>query len=131
MTININDFYLNTPMERSEYLRMKIANFPDNVNDHYKLKDKVDAKGNLYVKCVKGMYGLPHAGIIAQKLLEELLNKAGYFQSNRTPGFWKRQWHPVSFSLIVDDVGVKYVGDEHAKHLTKVLKEHCIITEDC
>ena len=91
MTIDIKDFYLNTPMERPEYLRMKMANFPDDVIEHYKLKDKVDAKGNLYVKCMKGMYGLPHVGIIAQRLLEERLNKAGYHQSDRTPGFWKHE----------------------------------------
>ena len=65
MTIDTKGFYLNTIMERPEYLRMKIANFPDDVIKHYKIKDKVGAKGNLYVKCVKGMYGLPHAGIIA------------------------------------------------------------------
>ena len=85
MSIDIKDFYLNTPMERPEYLRMKITNFPDGVIEHYKLKDKVDAKGDFYVKCVKGMYGLPHAGIIAQKLLEEWLNEAGYYQSEYTP----------------------------------------------
>ena len=102
MTIDIKYFYLNTPMERPEYLRMKMANFPDDVIEHYKLKDKVDAKGNLYVKCRKGMYGLPNAGIIAQKLLEERLNKAGYYQSDKTPGFWKHKWRPVALSLIVD-----------------------------
>ena len=68
--------------------------------------------------------------IIAQKLLEERLNKAGYFQSDKTPRFWKHEWRPVSFSLIVDDFGFKYVGNEHAKHLTKVLKELYSITED-
>ena len=36
----------------------------------------------------------------------------------------------MSFSLIVDGFGVKYVGDEHTKHLIKVLKEHYTITED-
>lgn len=44
----------------------KMANFPKDVIEHYKLDKLVDAKGNLYIKCVKGMYGLPHAGIIAQ-----------------------------------------------------------------
>ena len=130
MTLDIKDFYLNTPMDRPEYLRMKIANFPEDVIEHYKLKDKVDDKGNLYVKCVRGMYGLPHAGIIAQKLLEERLNKAGYYQSDMTPGFWKHKWRPVVFSLIVDDFGVKYVGEEHAKHLIKVLEETYTVTQD-
>ena len=41
---------------------------------------RVDAKGKLYVKCVKGMYGLPHIGIVGtQKLLEERLHKATGF----------------------------------------------------
>ena len=72
------------------------------------------------------MFGLPHAGIIAQKLLEECLNKAGCHQSDKTPGFWKHKWCPISFSLIVDDFGAKYKGDEHAKHLIATLKEHYI-----
>ena len=124
MTLDIKDFYLNTPLAKPEYLRLKMSNFPQDVIDHYKLKDKVDQKGNLYAKAAKGMYGLPHAGIIAQKLLEERLNKVGYHQSDKTPGFWKHEWRPISFSLNVDDFGAKYKGDEHAKHLIVTLKEH-------
>ena len=130
MTLDIKDFYLNTPMERPEYMRMKLANFPEDVIKHYNLRDKADAKGTLYIEIRKGMYGLPHAGIIAQKLLEERLNKAGYYQSEKTPGFWKHEWRPVAFSLIVDDFGIKYVGDQHAKHLIKVLEDHYTVTQD-
>ena len=110
-------------MERPKYLRMKLKKFPVDVIEHYHLKDKVDNKGNVYVKYVKGMYGLPHAGIIAQKLLEERLNKADYYQSDQTPGFWKHKWRPVCFSLIVDYFEVKYVGIEHAEHLLRTLKQ--------
>ena len=130
MSIDIKDFYLNTPMDRPEFLKMNIKNFPDDVIKHYNLLDKVDAEGNLYIKCVRGMYGLPHAGIIAQKLLEERLNKADYYQSDQTPGFWKHKWRPLSFSLIVDDFGVKYVGEEHVQHLMETLKEFYTITDD-
>ena len=76
------------------------------------------------------MYGLPHAGIIAQKLLEERLAKHGYHQSKTTPGFWTHEWRPICFSLIVDDFGVKYVGKEHAMHLLNALKEHYEVTDD-
>ena len=31
MTIDIKDFYLMTPMERFEYMRLKIANIPENI----------------------------------------------------------------------------------------------------
>ena len=130
MTLDSKDFYLNTLMDRPEYMRMKLANFPKDAREHYKLDELVDAKGNLYIKCVKGMYGLPHAGIIAQKLLEERLNKAGYFQSEKTPGYWSHKTRPISLSLIVDEFGVKYVGDDNAKHLIKTLREHYQVNED-
>ena len=34
MTIDIKDFYLTTPLERPEYLRMKLSYFPDDVIEH-------------------------------------------------------------------------------------------------
>ena len=52
-------------MDRLEYLRLKLDNFPDEVIEHYNLRELVDDKG-FVITCVdKGMYGLPHAGIIA------------------------------------------------------------------
>jgi hypothetical protein len=76
------------------------------------------------------MYGLPQAGIIAQELLEERLLKAGYRQSKITPGYWKHDWRPISFTLVVDNFGVKYIGKEHVRHLIQTLKEHYEIEED-
>ena len=52
-------------MDRPEFLRTKIENFPDDVIEQYKLKDIVDAKGFVMIRVEKGMYGLPYAGIIA------------------------------------------------------------------
>jgi hypothetical protein len=76
------------------------------------------------------MYGLLQAGIIAQELLEECLRKAGYTQSKITPGYWKHTWHPFSFTLVVDDFGIKYIGKEHVHHLLQVLRQDCRIEED-
>jgi hypothetical protein len=76
------------------------------------------------------MYGLPQAGIIAKELLEERLLKAGYQQSKITPGYLKHDWRPISFTLIVDNFGVKYIGKEHVHHLIQTLKEHYEIKED-
>ena len=55
------------------------------------------------------------------KIAGERLEKEDYFKSKTTPGYWKHRWRPISFSLSVDDFVVKYVGEEHAKHLLKVL----------
>ena len=76
------------------------------------------------------MYGLPHAGIIAQKLIEERIEKHGYRQSDKTPSFWKHDTGPISFTLIVDDFGVTYVGKKHANHLINVLKNYYTEAED-
>ena len=39
MTLDIKDFYLNTPMERYEYMRLRIADMPEDVIEHYKLRE--------------------------------------------------------------------------------------------
>ena len=70
----------------------------------------MEPDGFVYIEVRKGMYGLPQAGLLAQQLLEKCLKKHGYTQSAVTAGLWTHEWRPVSFSLVVDDFGVKYVG---------------------
>ena len=123
-TLDIKNFYLNTPLARYEYLRLKLTNLPEDVIEEYGLKEKETKDGFVYVEIRKGMYGLPQAGLLAQELLEQRLGKQGYTQSKVTPGFWTHSWRPISFILVVDDFEVKYVGKEHADHLVRVLKEH-------
>ena len=76
------------------------------------------------------MYGLLQAGIIAQELLEKRLLKVGYKQSKVTPGYWTHVWQQNSFSLIVDDFGVKYIGKDHVQHLINTLKKDYEIKKD-
>ena len=57
----------------------KIRFFSENVIKEVRLKDKVVSKGSMHVKITKNMCGLPHPGIIAQKLLEKRLRKEGCF----------------------------------------------------
>ena len=66
MTIDISNFYLNTPMERPEYMQLRISDMPNNITEQYKLNEKVNPNGYVYVKTQKGMYRLPQAGSIAQ-----------------------------------------------------------------
>ena len=73
-------------------MRLKLADMPEDVITHYKLRMLQTPDGYVYVRIQKGMYGLPQAGIIAQKLLEKRLNAQGYRQSTITPGFWRHDW---------------------------------------
>jgi hypothetical protein len=75
VTIDIKDFYLNTPMDCFEYMKLKLNNLPENFIDRYQLEPKADQNRQDYFKVRKGMYGLTQAGLLAQKLLEERLKK--------------------------------------------------------
>eukprot|EP00804_Cyclotella_cryptica_P027940 CCRYP_003829-RA/>CCRYP_003829-RA protein AED:0.45 eAED:0.45 QI:0/0/0/1/0/0/2/0/234 len=129
MTIDIKDFYRNTPMECPEYMQLKLADIPAAIIDLYHLRD-ITRDGYVFVRIQKGMYGLPQASIIAQQLLEQRLQANGYHQSKINPGFWTHDWRPICFALCVDDFGVKYLGKEHAAHLINTLKGHDEISTD-
>jgi hypothetical protein len=76
------------------------------------------------------MYGLPMAGILAHNLLKKRLSEAGYYPVQFTPGLWRHVWRPVTFTLVVDDFGIKFTGDTHAHHLIQALKKDYDITID-
>ena len=107
-----------------------IDDIPEEIIVEYNLSEKVTDDGHVYVEIRKGMYGLPQAGILAQQLLEQRLNEHGYSQSKAVPGLWTHKTRPISFTLVVDDFGVKYVGKEHATHLISILKQFYEISED-
>jgi hypothetical protein len=77
-TTDLKDFYLNTPMEWPEYMRLKLSDLPQDFVDMYDLTKIAQDNDNVYIKIQKGMYGLPQAGILAQQLLEQRLNQHGY-----------------------------------------------------
>ena len=86
--------------------------------------------GWVYAEIQKGMYGLPQAGMLANKLLKMRLVRHGYYECRHTPGLWRHQWRPITFVLVVDDFGVKFKGKQHAQHLAAALKEHYDVTMD-
>ena len=87
ITSDVKNFYLEIPMDRYEYMRMPLKLIPDKIIDLYQLRDK--AKGEYeYMEIQKGMYGLSHAGILANTLLHERLATHGYHELQDTPGVW-------------------------------------------
>ena len=110
-------------MKRYEYIKLKLDTLPDKIIQEYKLRDIATKDGAVYVEVRKGMYRLPQAGILANELLEKRNNKHGYFQSQQIPGLWTHKLRPISFTLVVDNFGVKYVGEEHVRHLMSVLMD--------
>jgi hypothetical protein len=69
---DIKNMYLKTPLDWYEYMRMPLDLFPDNIVDHNNLRQKAK-NGFVYMEIQKGKYGLPQAGILANKLLKKRL----------------------------------------------------------
>ena len=113
VTMDVKNFYLMTPMERPEYMRLQLSLMPPEIIDKYNLNDIADNEW-VYVKIVRGMYGLPQAGYLAHKLLAKRLNTHGYYACQFTPGLWRHVWRPIIFALVVDDFSIKFQGDAYA-----------------
>jgi hypothetical protein len=129
LVIDINNFYLNTPLGRFEYMVINLASLPQEMIEKYDLNELAQ-DGKVYIEIQKGMYGLPQAGILANELLQRNLAKDGYLPMTHTHGLWTHDTHPISFSLVVDDFGAKYIGQEHAEHLMACIKKNYNISSD-
>jgi hypothetical protein len=71
-TVDLKNFYLNTPLDWSEFVCIKLVDIPQEFIDEYKL-NKLAHNSWIYFEMRYGMYGLPQAGILANKLLRDRL----------------------------------------------------------
>ena len=89
-------------------MKFHISTIPQEIIDEYNLLNIVDNHGFVYVKIVKGMYGLKQAGIIAHKSLIHHLAPFGYHTARHTPGLWQHETRDTIFTLVVEDFAIKY-----------------------
>jgi hypothetical protein len=131
MCLDIKNFYLSAPLDRYEYMKMPLTLFPEWIIEQYNLQMHA-LNGFVYLEMQRAVWGLPQAGILANKLLRRRLLPHGYYECTNTPGLWKHEWRPISFTLVVDDFGfkVKYVGKKHVEHLIRCINEKYKVTED-
>jgi hypothetical protein len=108
---------------------INLALLPQETIEKYDLNELAQ-DGKVYIEIQKAMYGLPQAGILANELLQRNLPKDGYRPTTHTHGLWTHDNRPISFSLVVDYFGVKYVGWEHDEHLMTCIKKNYNISSD-
>jgi hypothetical protein len=100
-----------------------LTSLPQEVIDAYSLDDlAVDDK--VYIEIEKGMYVLPQASILANELCQRRLAQDGYRPTKHTHGAWTHDTCPITFSLVVDDFGIKYAVQKHADHLKASIEKH-------
>ena len=127
--LDLKNFFLNTPLERYEYMWIPIKSIPDDVIQQYNLLPLVH-NGNVMVEIRKGIYGLPQAAILAYELLVTRLAIHEYYPAPNTLGLFLHATRPISFTLWVDDFGIKYINKCDVDHLESCLNEHYETTMD-
>jgi hypothetical protein len=131
LNLDIGNFYLNTPLDRPEYMRILFSLFPPEIVSEYRLSELVSNDGHIYIKILKGMYGLPQAGRLANQLLQQRLADYGYYPVRHTPGLWRHVTNPdVNFVLVVDDFSFKYTQRHTAEHFLAILRQWYPVKED-
>jgi hypothetical protein len=88
MCLDIKKFYLTTPLNIIEYMKMPIALFPSWIVKQYNLTKHI-LNGFIYRKMRRAVWGLPQAGILTNKLLRKQLLPHGYYKCASTSGLWK------------------------------------------
>jgi hypothetical protein len=129
MTADITDYYLNTPLLRSEYVRVGKGQISSTIVAEYKLETYL-LDDYYYFEVVKGMYGLPQSGLLAQQRLIKHLEKSEYTQSTVVPCLFSHPTNGITFVLVVDDFGIKFTNIEGRDHLLNTLRSLYKITTD-
>ena len=107
-------------------MRIPIRFLSKAILDKYNLHPYIH-NGSILFEIIRSLYGLPHAGKIAQDALIQHLSTGGYIQTT-TPCLFRRATNGVAFTLIVDDFGVKHNSDSSCQHLIDCLQQKYKLT---
>ena len=121
MTVDIKNYYLNTSMNRAEFIFINMADIPDKIVAQYQLHNFVQ-DGKIYFKVTKGMYVLPQVGKLTNDRLQAHLKKCGYTQNELVPGLFTHETKDIAFVLWVDNFLMKYTSDDDTHHFLHALK---------
>ena len=127
--MDISDFYLNTLMNRPEYMRIPLKIIPQQMIDDYDLTELAH-NGYIYFQVDKGLYGLVQAGKLAYDQLLQRLTAADFYPAPHAPGLFLHKTRPISFTLCVDDFGIKYTRKQDIDYLIKTIQQHYKVTID-
>ena len=89
---DIGNMYLQTPIDRYKYMQFRADLVPREIKDAYKLWDKIHI-GYVYMEIRCRCYGLPQAGILANKILKEHLADDGTLNSPTCQGYYNTSYY--------------------------------------
>ena len=121
-TGDISNMYLIPDLVESEYVKCDIKLILQRIIDHYNLNDVVDNKGFVYAKINKAWFGLKQSGKIAHNDLVQHLKKHEYHQAKNTDGSFVHEIRDISFTLVVDNFGIKFTNKQDVNHLISLMQ---------
>ena len=62
---HLKDMFLQSPMTQPEYMKVPMKYFPEDIINFYKLKEIEHDDNYIYIKIIRGMYGLKQAALLA------------------------------------------------------------------
>jgi hypothetical protein len=128
-TADIKDFYLGTPLDRKEYMRIPLKHIPLDIQERYNIAGMVH-NGFVLMEISNSIYGLPQAGKLSQDRLVKHLATHEYIQCINTPCLFVHRTNGVAFTLVVDDFLIKFKQRSAVEHLLSALRELYTITTD-
>ena len=123
MGIDIQNYYMGTPMAYYQYMRVPAWCIPREVWDDPNYAIHITDNGYVYLGIRCGLYGLKEAGILAFNQLVKKLAPHGNEPMPFTPGLWCHYMKRTTFALCV-----KYFYTADATHLINAVKAHYDLT---
>jgi hypothetical protein len=121
--IDIVAFFLNTPLTRYVYMRMPYAQLSPRIIQRYGWQ-RYEASGFILFEVRKAMYGMDDAARKSFQLLEHNLRTDGYCNTERNPNLFRHRSNGVAFTLVVDDLCVKWQTEAALEHLLSTLRKN-------
>ncbi len=97
MCLDIKKIYLTAALEYFEYMKIPLALFPLWIVGQYDLS-KHQMDGWVHLEMRRAVWGLPQAGILANKKLRQKLAPFRYHECIDTLGLWKHESRPLTFT---------------------------------
>jgi hypothetical protein len=110
-------------------MTVPLALFPQWIIEQYDLMHH-PLNRKVHLELRHAVWGLPRVGILAKKQLRWKLDPFRYHECLNVPGLCYHETCPISFTLMGNNFGVKYINDNDFKHLIASLKTMYKLTED-
>ena len=117
MCMDIKDYFLTTPMEHPEFMRVKHEYILEDIMKKYNTDNTVIKDSWAHGKIQKGIPELCQAATLAHRDLKNSIEPCDYAPILGTFGLWKHNKRLTIFCLCIDNFGVKHWSKQDTQYL--------------